>query len=414
MSDTNSADSSKNSKDGAAEVNIDPYDLDFLRNPYPHHDLLRDVGPVFQLPQHGVWATARHDECNIVLKDWETYISSAGVGMDNFNKVEPFRSRSPILEVEPPDHDRSRTVIGRALGQKQLRALREQTVKVADELIDEMTEKLEFDGIADFAAKFPLYIFPLGLGLDESLIGSEKGKKYLLGYAELIANNFGPQNELRIEAQKNVREYTEWNIEQCKRESLSPGGFGHVIYEAVDAGEITAEEAGGIVRGLLTAGVDTTIAALGNALLLFAEHPDQWDLLREDPSQATYALDEVVRHSSIVQTMFRTTSKPTELSGVLLDANEKILLFVGAANRDPKRWENPDKFDITRRPTGSLGFSAGIHRCAGQQLARMEFEILFSKLAKRVKRIELTGTPVRRPNNVFYKLESLPVRLIPA
>ena len=122
----------------------------------------------------------------------------------------------------------------------------------------------------------------------------------------------------------------------------------------------------------------------------------------------------MLRWDSPSQLFFRTTTKPTVLGGIELDANEKILLFMQAANRDPRRWEYPDRFDITRRAIGHVAFGAGIHMCVGQMLARLETEMIFGALAKRVKRFAPAGEPVRKLNNTLHEFASLPVELVPA
>jgi 4-methoxybenzoate monooxygenase (O-demethylating) len=165
------------------------------------------------------------------------------------------------------------------------------------------------------------------------------------------------------------------------------------------------------VRSFLTAGLDTTVVGLGNALFCFAQHPEQWRRLREDPSLARAAFDEVLRYESPVQTFFRTTTRPVEVSGVALGEGDKVLLFLAAANRDARRWEHPERFDITRRASGHLAFGMGIHGCVGMAVARLEAEILLPLLASRVATIELDGEPVRRLNNTLRGLARLPLRI---
>src|SRR5262249_19575820 len=154
-------------------------------------------------------------------------------------------------------------------------------------------------------------------------------------------------------------------------------------------------------RSLLSAGLDTTVYGLGNALFALATHPDAWAQLRDQPELARHAFEESLRLESTVQTFFRTTTTATELGGVELPADAKILLFLGAANRDPRRWERPDQFDITRKPTGHVAFGYGIHSCVGQMIARLEGEIVLKALAERVERLELAAPPVRRLNNTL-------------
>ena len=153
------------------------------------------------------------------------------------------------------------------------------------------------------------------------------------------------------------------------------------------------------------------MVGLGNALFCFARHPDQWQRLRRDPSQARAAFDEVLRYESPVQTFFRTTTRPVEVAGVALGEGEKVLLVLAAANRDPRRWEDPDCFDITRRGSGHLAFGVGIHGCVGMAVARLEAEIILALLARKVEAIEIDDEPERRLNNTLRGLARLPIRV---
>ena len=143
-----------------------------------------------------------------------------------------------------------------------------------------------------------------------------------------------------------------------------------------------------------------------------ARHPAQWHKMRADPARlARAAFEEAVRFESPVQTFFRTTTCATEVGGVRIDADRKILLFLGAANRDPRQWENPDDYDIERKVLGHVGFGAGIHVCVGQLLARLEGEVVLQALARHAGHIELAGAPERRYNNTLRGLKHLPLRV---
>jgi cytochrome P450 len=169
-----------------------------------------------------------------------------------------------------------------------------------------------------------------------------------------------------------------------------------------------------LVRALLTAGVDTTVHTIGAVLLSMIRFPEQWQLLRADPRLARGAFQEAIRIESPVQIFFRTTTRPVELAGVAIPEGEKVLTFLGAANRDPRRWEDPDRYDIARKTigsTGHVGFGSGIHVCVGQLLAALEVEVLLVALADKVAAIEPAGTPVRCYNNTLRGLASLPIRL---
>jgi cytochrome P450 len=168
------------------------------------------------------------------------------------------------------------------------------------------------------------------------------------------------------------------------------------------------------VRSFLSAGIDTTVYGLGNALHCFASYPEQWTILRENPNLIRGAFEEVLRFEAPVQTFFRTTTKDVEVGGVRLGDGEKVLLFLAAANRDPRRWDKPDTFDVRRRATGHMTFGTGIHGCVGQAVARLESEAIFGALAKRVVSFEITGKPELRLNNTLRGLDTLPLRIVPA
>ena len=391
-----------------ARLDIDPFDLDVLTDPYRYHDALREAGPLFWLSKYGIWGTARHGEASAVLKDWQRFCSSAGVGLANFRAEEPFRPPSLVLEADPPEHTRARGVLARAMSQKSVKAMSETFERDADEIIRAVLARGEIEAIAEIAIAYPLRVFPDAVGLDAG------GRENLLIYGNMVFNSFGPHNQIFQDSTAQLAPVTEWIGAHCARDKLAPGGLGDVIYREADAGGVSEEEAALLVRSLLTAGVDTTVAAIGNALYCFAQHPEQWQLLRADPAHARHAFEEVLRYEAPIQTFFRTATQATELSGVQIGADEKILIFLNAANRDPRRWDNADSFDITRRPAGHLAFGTGVHRCVGQRVAQLEGEIILRKLAERVARIELTGAPVWRPNNTLHTLARLPLRLIPA
>jgi 4-methoxybenzoate monooxygenase (O-demethylating) len=199
-----------------------------------------------------------------------------------------------------------------------------------------------------------------------------------------------------------------------QRQSFAPGGFGAAIHAAADTGELTAEEAPIVARSLLTAGVDTTVSGLGAAVYCLARVPDQFAKLRAEPALTRAAFEEAVRYETPVQTFFRTTTRDVEIGGTQLGEGEKVLMLLGSANRDPRQWERPDEYDITRRTVGHVGFGSGIHQCVGMLLARLEGECVLSALARKVAAIEITGPPRRRYNNTLRGLASLPVTLHPA
>ena len=241
----------------------------------------------------------------------------------------------------------------------------------------------------------------------------QEGREHLLPYAGVVFNAFGPPNQLRQTAIERSQPHQAYVQEQCQRDNLAPGGFGACIHARVDAGDITTAEAPMLVRSLLSAGIDTTVNGIGAAIYCLARFPEEFSRLRSDPSLARNAFEEAIRFESPVQTFFRTTTKDVEISGCKVGAGEKILMFLGAANRDPRRWADPDRYDITRKTSGHVGFGSGIHMCVGQLVARLEGEVMLAALARKVAAIEMSGPVKRRYNNTLRGLESLPITLRP-
>ena len=384
---------------------IDPFSHAFLSDPYPHHQAMREAGPVVWLEHYGIWAMARHQEVRDALTDWQTYCSGAGVGLSDFRKEPPWRPPSIILEADPPLHTRTRAVLTRILSPAAINILRETFAREAEALADCLVERREFDGVADLAEPYPLKVFPDAVGL------SEQGRENLLPYGTMVFNSFGPRNDLFDKAMANAGPVRDWIMSKCSRAALAPDGLGMQIFDAVDSDELTEDEAGMLVRSFLSAGIDTTVYGLGNALYCFAGHPEQWTVLRENPNLIRGSFEEVLRFEAPVQTFFRTTTKAVDVGGVQIGDGEKVLLFLAAANRDPRRWDKPDTFDVRRRAAGHMTFGTGIHGCVGQAVARLESEAIFAALAKRVVSFEMTGKPERRLNNTLRGFDSLPLRV---
>jgi len=402
----------KKAPSGVPVVDIDPFCDAFLSDPYASHHQLREAGPVVWIPAYGIYACARHESVHAVLNDHGTYISGAGVGLANFNKEPPFRPKSLILEADQPSHTKARTVLARILSPKTVMQIRATFTAEAELLIDHLMKRQAagevIDAVKDLSEVYPLKVFPDAVGVGET------NRENLLLYGNMIFNAFGPRNERLQKSAELVQPVTAWIMAHCQRENLRPGGFGDLIYQAADAGEITHEEAPLLVRSFLSAGVDTTVNGISNAILCLAKHPEQYAKLCDDHSLARPAFEESLRFESSVQTFFRTTSKDTEMFGVQIPKDSKVITFLAAANRDERQWPNPDSFDIQRRPSGHMSFGSGIHGCVGQVVARLEGEVVLTALAKRVSRIDLIGMPERRLNNTLRAMASMPVRLIPA
>ena len=385
---------------------IDPFDEAFLADPYAHHVQLRDAGPVVWLEPVSCFAMARHDDVSAALKDWQTFVSGRGVGLADFAKETPWRPPSLLLEADPPLHDRTRGLMNRIVSLPALRSMSADWARKADALVSSLLHGQTFDAVRDLAEAYPLSVFPDLIGLRED------GREHLIPYGTTAFNAFGPRNRLYQAAMASAAEATAWVMESCQRDNLRPGGWGMAVYEAADRGECSADEAERLVRSLLTAGVDTTVNGIANMIHAFALHPAQWQRLHEEPALVKRAFEESLRWDGTVQTFFRTTARDVDVDGGCIPEGSKVILFLAAANRDPRRWQHPEAFDIGRSASGHVGFGFGIHQCLGQMVARLEAEAVLTALIPRVARIEQAGRVERRLNNTLHAIAQLPVRFI--
>jgi cytochrome P450 len=390
---------------GIACSQADPFAPDFLTDPYPAYEAMRALGPVFKLERYDVWAMAGYAEVEAALKDWKTFISGEGVGLNGMNPALP---KPLTLQIDPPDHDKGRRVLGRTLSPGVARRLRETFQQEAEKKVSELIDRGTFDAVADLAEAYPMKVFPDAIGIRPD------GREKLLAWSTFVFDSFGPENDQLAASRKDGLAAQSWIMECCARDALRPDSLGMMIYQAADEGEISEHDATHLVRPFLTAGIDTTVNGIGNTLLALATHPNEYRKLHHRPELARNAFEEGLRYDSPVQTFFRTTAREVETGRGAIPAHRKVLLFMASANRDPARWGNPDRFEVDRVATGHVGFGAGIHACVGQMIARLEGELIFSELARRVKTIELTAEPRRKLNNSLRGLESMPVRVTAA
>lgn len=388
-------------------LNLNPFDEVFLADPYAHHGLLRDAGPVVWLESIGVYGMARFAEVRAALKDHEAFCSGRGVGLADFAKETPFRPPSLLLETDPPLHDRTRGLMNRIVSLSALKALRPLWTARADELISRLVKRGHFDAVTELAEAFPMVIFPETIGLPVT------GREHLLTYATSVFNAFGPRNQLFESSTSAAREAAAWVGRACRRESLSAGGWGMAVFDAADRGDCSEEEAERLVRSFLSAGVDTTVNGIAHMILGFATHPEQWTTLRAKPALARSAFDESLRWDSTVQIFFRTASRDVRLGETDIPEGAKVLLFLAAANRDPRQWLHPDTFDIERKNAGHVGFGYGLHQCLGQMLARQEAEVVLGTLLAKVRSMRLAGPVTRRLNNTLHAIQSMPIEVEP-
>jgi len=383
---------------------FDPFSEEALVDPIGFHAQLRKQGPLIWLEKYNIWCAARYDDIRSILLDHVNFSSAGGAGLPNYFKQKPWRRPSLLLETDPPLHESTHRVVARTMSPGAMKKLQEGFHRSADELIQRMVARGTFDAVKDIAAVFPFTVFVEALGIDND------GGDALLRYGEMVFAGFGPENDFFRSAISHAPRVLPWIEKKCQRDALRPGSFGSQIYDAADSGEIALEDAPLLVRSFLSAGLDTTMSALGNMIHCLATHPQQWELLKNgSPALIRPTFDEVLRYDPPAWALFRTTLKDTEYAGTTIRKHEKVLLLVGSANRDESRWSNPDRFEITRRTSGHIGFGTGIHGCAGQMVARLEGEAILLALSRRVKSIQLAGAPIRRMSTGLRAFSSVPV-----
>jgi cytochrome P450 len=234
------------------------------------------------------------------------------------------------------------------------------------------------------------------------------GREHLVEWAAAQFDGLGPLNDRALAASDGILAMSAY-AQQIAATELPPDSFGAGIQIAAARGEIEKQRCPMLFIDYLAPSLDTAIGAIGNAIWLFATHPEQWDRLRESPDRIKSAFNEVLRLESPISCFTRVARIDTQIGGYDVPAEARVLVSFASANRDERRWHEPDGFDILRESAGQLAFGYGQHACVGMGLARLEGAAVLAVLAARVDRIELNGSPVRKRNNLIRSFSSLPV-----
>jgi 4-methoxybenzoate monooxygenase (O-demethylating) len=390
---------------GIPTSDLDPFSGDFLTDPLPHEAALRDLGPVVWLERYGAYALARFDEVSQAMKDWESFSSAHGVGVYDVQQGDHERPALHLLEMDPPDHTALRQVHNTVLTPRFVRGLRDDFRAAARKLIGQLVGAGTVDGVAEIATAYPMSVFPDLMGVRPD------GRENMLPAATVTFEAFGPPNELLQASLERGGAAMQWLVEQAKPGATAPDGVAAKIHATgADLGhpeDITMA----LAFGLLTAGLDTTVNALGFTLYHLATNPAEWQKLKADPGLPRIAFEEAVRLGSPVKWFGRHTTRDVPIGDVVIPADSHVLLFLGSANRDPRHWDDPERYDLGRRTAGHVGFGAGVHGCVGQQVARMEGEAVVTALAELAREIRLTGEPTYLQGNTLRGLTTLPLTI---
>jgi cytochrome P450 len=388
-----------------ATSDIDLWSDENLSNPYPAYAKLRDQAAVVQLTRSNVWALTRYAPIRDALGDWATFSSENAVGFnDGVNQA----LTGTTLATDPPLHTALRTALTENLTPRALRGMKDSIDQKADGIVRDLVARRAFDGVHDLARELPLQVVVDLIGVKDDHVRSQ-----ILEWGSAAFNVLGPMNARTEMNFPLAGELYRWTS-KLTTDQLETGSLGHGIFAAAERGEIPSDSCGHIIHQYVAAGLDTTIATIGNALQLFGQHPDQYQLLRQDAALVPAALNEVLRYCALMIATGRQTTRDVEIDGTVIPKGAKVALLFGAGNHDPRHFENPEQFNIQRNPMDHLSFGYGVHGCAGQGLARLEIYAVFEALIKHVKSFRI-GAAVRKINNSSLALDKLPIfDIVPA
>lgn len=390
-------------------LDIDPYAVDVIDNPYPFDEILREAGPVAWLQKYGCYAVGRFSEAQEAFSDDSRFLCTAGVGLTDIRKPESLRDKNPLMEVEPEVHRRVRSSIMKILSPAAMRSYRGRFEEKANAYVDRVIARGTFDGVHELVEPFILDVFP-------ETVGIKINPETVLLFGDLNFNANGPMNDLYRGALERVSPYLPDFERSFRKENMQPGGMGAQLYEAEDAGIFEPGTALGFVRVLFRGGFDTTIAGINGALLSLSQDETAWNYIKQNPDKALNAFDEALRHVSPFRVSHRVTVPDgCDFGGYRLDGDRKVAIFMEAANRDPRKWPQADRFDPSRAAVNEhLAFGHGAHKCIGLLVARYEAEALIRAVVTRMDRLEFVGSgPVEyRRINTLRTLTALPLRAV--
>ncbi|MEJ0036718.1 MAG: cytochrome P450 [Gammaproteobacteria bacterium] len=384
----------------------DLFSRESVRNARAVDDRVREMAPVVKLARENITVLARYEHVSKGLADWKMFSSTSRPWHDP-NSVRP----EILLTDDPPRHTAVRSVISTALSPASLNKMGDAFRADAQALIGRLKEKSgeTIDAVAEITQPFVYKVLPDLLGVPE------KGREHMYAFGNMVWATMGPMNDLFNEAMGSTpKEVLDWANMACERENLAAGSLGMEMYLAADRGQLTQAEAKLMVGILLSAAADTTVMTMANAIRAFCEFPDQYQLLRSDPSLLKAAFDESLRWDSPSRMAGRIAMKDVEIEGVVIPQGERCGLMFAAANRDPRQWKDPDRYDIKRQNRGHVGWGYGVHACVGRVLALLEAEALLGAIVEHVERWESAGPVEPWMTTIGHGPAKLPVKLFAA
>jgi cytochrome P450 len=397
-----------------ATVDFDPFSDEYFNDPTEVYRRLRDEAPVYFSERYRFYALSRFADVVAAHRDWQGFSSSHGVDLSALTKdPEYVKQLRSIIMMDPPEHDRFRGLVSRVFTPRAIADLEPVIREVIGGFLDECDAE-SFDVVADFSAPFPVEIISRMLGVPEA------DRQQIRHQLDVSLHREPGQLEPTREGQKAMFEQGVYFHELVgeKRKNPADDMLSRLTQVRVDRGD--GEETGlddmeiaGFALLLGGAGAETVTKLVGNAVVLFSRHPDQWQKVRADPEAIPRAVEEILRILPPSQYQGRFSLEERTFDGGTIPAGYPVLLITGAATRDPRAFERPDEFDIDRPPSVAIGFGHGVHSCLGAALARMESRIAIEELARRWSRLEVDESGLERvhmSNVAGYK--NVPVRAV--
>lgn len=386
------------------EYPVDIFSRESVRSARAIDDALREFSPVARLHDGTVMVT-RHADVLAGLRDWATFSSRSRPWHD------PASLRPEILLTDdPPRHTHVRGALNKALSPRQLESMRASFERDAAALLERLMvrEGEVIDAVRDITKPFIYKSLPDAIGMRADT------REHMDDFSHMVWATLGPENELFREAMVGAEAVVAWLDRCCDRANLTPGGIGMALFEMADEGTLTQDEAKLLLQTVLSAGADTTVLTIANALRAFALFPEQYQRLRSDPKLVRAAFDESLRWDSPSRMAGRITTCEVMIGDCAIPPGQRVGLMFAAANRDPRTWPEPDRYDVGRDLSKQVGWGYGIHACAGRVLAQLEAHILLSEIVRRIERFEPAGEPEPWMTTIGHGPAALPLRFYPA
>ncbi len=381
---------------------FNPFSPDFLRDPYPAFRKLRATAPIHRT-ELGFWVASRYEDVTEILRNksfGKGFVARTerAHGPDIWQQPVFASMRHWMLVMDPPDHGRVRGLVARAFAPRHLTALRPRIQQLVDSSLDMVQDQGEMDFIRDFAHPLPVHVIcdMLGIPQDERAQFFEGSRMA----GRLIDPTPLTPDELKAINEGHLKQADYFRTLFARRRKNPGDDITTELLQAADDGDkLSDEELIGNIILLFGAGHETTVNLLGNGLLGILSYREEWEKLKADPSLVTSAVEEMLRFDSSVQMTGRVAMEDVEIGGVTVPAGEPIISLLGAANRDPERYEEAEDFKVDRKDVRPTSFGGGIHHCIGAPLARIEAEIAFTTLIKRLPNLRLA-----KPDDLDWRM----------